>query len=102
MAFLHLSNLAGAGRLQGAAKLAQRNITATEVEQCFINREGGLCIDTRARHLTYPLTQCFVAKTDRERVLKIMYVPTKDGAELKSAYEATEEICRIYDKYAKP
>ena len=84
------------------AKLAERKITAAEVDQCFMNRDGGFCLDTRAQHLTDPLTQWFVAKTDKDRTLKIMFVPTKDGAEVKSAYEATEEICRIYSKYAKP
>lgn len=83
-------------------KIGERMITAAEIEQCFMNREGGLCVDTRAHHLTDPLTNWFVAKTDQNRVLKIMFVPVKDGVELKSAYEATVEICRIYNKYAKP
>jgi hypothetical protein len=82
-------------------KITGRNIRVIEVEQCFLNREGGLCDDTRAQHLTDPLTQWFVAETDKGRKLKIMYVPHKSGPELKSAYDATAEICRIYDKYAK-
>jgi hypothetical protein len=83
-------------------KITKRGIRVIEVEQCFLNREGGLCEDTRAQHLTDPLTKWFVAQTDKGRDLKIMYVPTLDGAvDLKSAYEATPEICRIYNKYAK-
>jgi hypothetical protein len=82
-------------------KITKRGIRVTEVEQCFLNRVYGLCEDTRAEHLTDPVTKWFVAETDKGRVLKIMYVPTKDGAELKSAYEATPEISRIYEKYAK-
>lgn len=83
-------------------KIGERKISPDDVEQCFMNREGGLCVDTRAQHLTDPLTNWFVAKTDKDRTLKIMFVPIKDGADLKSAYDATEEICRIYNKYAKP
>jgi hypothetical protein len=83
------------------AKIAERKISLADVEQCFMNREGGLCLDTRAEHLTDPVTRWFVAKTDKDRALKIMYVPIKDGAELKSAYDATEEVCRIYNKFAK-
>lgn len=81
-------------------KIGARNISLAEVEQCFANREGGLCEDTRAHHLTDPTTLWFVAKTDKDRTLKIMYVPL-NGVEIKSAYDATEEICRIYNKFAK-
>jgi hypothetical protein len=84
-----------------AAQTPERNITPLEVEQCFMNVEHGYCEDTRAQHLTNPLTKWFVADTDRGRTLKIMFVPGPDGVDLKSAYEATEEICRIYKKYAK-
>lgn len=83
-------------------KITKRGIRVIEVEQCFLNREGGLCEDTRAQHITDQLTNWFVAQTDKGRELKIMYVPTRDrGVELKSAYEADPEICRIYNKYAK-
>lgn len=84
------------------AKIRERMITPAEISQCFMNREGGLCVDTRAHHLTDPLTNWFVAKTDQNRLLKIMFVPVEGGVELKSAYDATAEICRIYNKYAKP
>lgn len=82
-------------------KITGRDIRVIEVEQCFYNREGGLCEDTRAEHRTDPTTKWFVAETDKGRRLKIMFVPLQDGVELKSAYEATDEITRIYDKYAK-
>lgn len=81
-------------------KITARNITRTEVEQCFMNVEYGYCEDARAQHLTNPLTKWFVADTDRGRRLKIMFVPEKGGIDLKSAYEATEDVYRIYRKYA--
>jgi hypothetical protein len=82
-------------------KITERNIRVIEIDQCFLNRAGGLCDDTRAHHLTNPITKWFVAETDKGRLLKIMYVPTAEGVDLKSAYEAKAEICRIYEKYAK-
>lgn len=82
-------------------KVPRRGIEVTEIKQCFANRDGGLCEDTRVEHLTDPVTRWFVAQTDRGRELKIMYVPLADGIELKSAYDATPEIIRIYNKYAK-
>lgn len=81
-------------------KLADRNISRLELEQCFMNIEGGYLEDVRAEHKTNPTTKWFVAETDKGRRLKIMFVPEKDGIDIKSAYEATEEICRIYNKYA--
>lgn len=82
-------------------KITQRNIRVIEIDQCFLNRDGGLCDELRPEHLTNPITQWFVAETDKGRILKIMYVPTPEGVDLKSAYEATAEIIRIYEKYAK-
>ncbi|MBY0241041.1 MAG: ADP-ribosyl-(dinitrogen reductase) hydrolase, partial [Burkholderiaceae bacterium] len=79
----------------------RRGIDVSEIQQCFVNRDGGLCEDTRAEHLTDPVTRWFVAQTNRGRELKIMYMPVPAGIELKSAYEATAEIIRIYNKYAK-
>jgi hypothetical protein len=83
------------------AKIGGRGITRREVEQCFMNVEYGYCEDTRSEHLTNPITKWFVAETDKGRTLKIMFVQEKDGIDLKSAYEATQEVCRIYKKYAK-
>lgn len=78
----------------------KHKVSKNEVEQCFTNREGGLLIDGREDHITNPQTLWFVAPTNRNRYLKIMYVA--DGADIyvKSAYEATDEIKRIYNKYA--
>lgn len=83
------------------AKITSRGIRVIEIEQCFLNRDGGFCEDTRAHHLTNPLTKWFVAETDKGRALKLMFVATDDGVDLKSAYDATAEVSRIYVKYAK-
>ncbi|HJV72722.1 MAG TPA: ADP-ribosyl-(dinitrogen reductase) hydrolase [Noviherbaspirillum sp.] len=80
-------------------KIDSRNISQLELWQCFHNIEGDYLEDTRAEHLTDPITQWFVAETDKGRLLKIMFVSRDDGVELKSAYEASDEICRIYRKY---
>jgi hypothetical protein len=81
-------------------KITDRNISRLEIEQCFLNVEDGYCEDDRAIHKTNPPTKWFVAPTDKDRILKIMFVPEKDGVDLKSAYEATDNVCRIYKKFA--
>lgn len=81
-------------------KLADRGISRLELEQCFLNIEGTYLEDIRAEHKTNPTTKWFVAETDKGRRLKVMFVPEKDGVDIKSAYDATDEIYRIYKKYA--
>jgi hypothetical protein len=75
-------------------------VSQKEVEQCFANRVGGLLEDPREEHKTTPATFWFVAPTNQNRMLKIMYVQDGNDIYLKSAYDATKEIIRIYDKYA--
>ena len=81
-------------------KLADRNISRLEVEQCFFNVEGNYLDDTRAQHKTDPTTKWFVAETDKGRRLKIMFVPRDDGVDIKSAYDSTEEVWRMYQRNA--
>jgi hypothetical protein len=71
-------------------------VTKREIEQCFNNREYGLLTDTREQHKTNPPTQWFVAYTNHGRALKIMFIQDKQDIYLKSAYDATVEIQRIY------
>jgi hypothetical protein len=44
-------------------KIAKRSIDVSEVKQCFANRDGGLCEDARAEHLTDPVTR-WVCRAD--------------------------------------
>jgi hypothetical protein len=82
-------------------KRPDHNVTEAELMECFANRGPGECIDTRAWHLTDPPTRWFVAQTDRGRRLKVVYVFQNNGVvEIKSAYPATDNVKRIYDKYA--
>lgn len=85
-------------------KLANKEPPVTEIEirQCFSNLTHRPLVDTREQHKSTPLTRWFVAETDYGRKLKIMYVPTDEGLYIKSAYNATEDIQRIYAKHAKP
>lgn len=85
-------------------KLANKDrpVTEEEIVQCFANRTRQPIIDDREEHLTDPVTRWFVAETDYGRKLKIMYVPKADGIHIKSAYDASQEIIRIYTKYAIP
>lgn len=63
------------------------------------DRLCGLLLDTREEHKTEPETLWFVAATNKNRVLKIIYISDGKSIYLKSAYQASPDIIRIYEKY---
>jgi hypothetical protein len=77
-------------------------VTESEIIQCFANRDRSDLIDTRAQHLTNPLTRWFIAETDFGRKLKVVYMPTSEGIVIKSAYDPKDELKRIYLKHSLP
>jgi len=90
--------------LKVRAKLAQpdHNVTEEEIVQCFANRGPKTCTDSRPHHQSPLPTLWFVAETDYGRRLKIVYVHDTqvNNIEIKSAYIATDDVTRIYNKYS--
>lgn len=88
-----------------AEKLATKHkVSKKEILQCFANRQGGFLEDSREEHRTNPPTQWFVAETNGGRLLKVIFV-VEDGkndpeVHIKSAYEPSAEVVRIYEKFA--
>jgi hypothetical protein len=79
------------------AKIEKKHfIERKEVEQCFLTREGGLLIDDREQHRTDPPTQWFLARTNRGRLLKIVFVQNGPTIQLKTAYEPNQTEIDIY------
>jgi len=84
-------------------KLANKHhVQVKEVHECFENRCGKDLFDMRARHRTDPLTRWFLAPTNHRRLLKIVFVPTPYGIEVKTAYAPNPEEIRIWNKYGLP
>lgn len=79
------------------------NVTRKEVSECFQNHCGKYCYDKREEHLdsSGKPSPWFVSETNKRRSLKIMFVIQEGKIYLKSAYPSTEEVRRIYKKYAK-
>ena len=68
------------------AKLKDKhNVTMAEVRQCFLNRKGRLLTDNRALTKTNPPTLWFLAETNRNRYLKIVYIQKNMKIHLKYA-----------------
>ena len=82
-------------------KLANKTppVSKDEILQCFTNRTGSFLLDTRADHLTNPITRWFIAETDFGRKLKVVFIPTPDDIIIKSAFCPNAEELRIYDKF---
>ena len=76
----------------------KHNVSTVEVEECFYNRCGDLCVDDRDKHRTDPPTQWFVSETDKGRKLKVIFVLNDSGICIKSAYDANEKIQQLYVK----
>ncbi len=86
------------------SKLSDKHggVTEDEIRQCFANRNGQILIDSRAEHLTNPVTRWFIAETDRGRLLKIAYMPFADGSiTIKTAYEPNETEFNTYGGYTR-
>ena len=77
-------------------------VTENEITQCFANRTHNFLLDTRAQHLTNPITRWFIAETDFGRKLKVVFMPKKEGIEIKSAFDPIAEELRIYAKKSLP
>lgn len=79
----------------------KHHVSRKEVWECFENRQGRDLFDTRAAHQTDPKTRWFLACTNHNRLLKVVFVPDVAGkvADIKSAFEPNDEEIRIYKKY---
>lgn len=72
-------------------------VTLKEVHECFANRETDvLVVDSRETHRTTPPTQWFLARTNRKRLLKVVFVHDGENVHLKSAYEANQAEMDIF------
>ncbi|WP_298292238.1 ADP-ribosyl-(dinitrogen reductase) hydrolase [Thiomonas sp.] len=79
---------------------AKHNVCRREVEQCFENIAGDLLQDNREDHRTDPPTLWFIARTNKNRLLKVVYIQKGDKITLRTCYEPNEEEIRIYRKFA--
>ena len=79
---------------------AKHNVRLIEVEQCFLNSSGAYLEDDREEHRTDPATMWFVAETDKGRLLKVVFVERDGNIYIKSAFDASDNACRIYDEKA--
>ena len=85
------------------AKLSEKHgVRRADVEQCFMNRCRGFLDDIRTNHLTDPITQWFISKTDRGVELKVVFVLRDGNFYLKSAFKPNQKEIGIYNRISTP
>lgn len=90
-----MKNLAISDQILGKLQDKHR-VTRREVEQCFENIEGQLLIDDREDHKTDPPTLWFLARTNKNRLLKVVYIQRGMTIHLRTAYPPNEDEVNIY------
>lgn len=77
----------------------KHGVVRLEVEQCFSNRTGKLLTDNRELRKTNPPTLWFIAKTNRGRLLKIVYIQKGMEVHLKSSFDPNAIELGIYAQH---
>lgn len=81
----------------------KHDVSTDEVWECFYNRVGSFLEDTRVSHRTEPPTMWFIASTDSNRRLKVVFIENDDGTyEIKTAYEPNDVEETVYGRYSSP
>ena len=75
----------------------KHGVSMAELRECFRNRRGNLFEDTRAGHATDPPSYWFIARTDRERPIKVVVVKYPEFLAVKSAFEPTDRSETLYE-----
>lgn len=86
-----------------ANKLRRKHgVSEKELYECFENRMGKDLFDVREEHKTDPPTRWFLACTNHQRLLKVVFVPRPTGVEIKTAYEPNPVEIDIYRRHGQP
>lgn len=76
----------------------KHGVCRREVEQCFENLDGPLLIDDREDHRSDPPTLWFLARTNRNRLLKVVYIQRGSKVNLRTCYEPNDVEIAIYEQ----
>ena len=77
-------------------KIATRNITRDEIEQCFLNHHERYLIDEREDHRSDPPALWFVGATDSGRRLKVVFIDSDSEISLRTAYAPSRQEEKVY------
>ena len=79
----------------------KHGVSRREIEQCFENRVGNYVLDDREDHRTDPPTLWFIAATNCNRPLKIIFIFSDGNVHIKSAFEPEIAAIEMYDRIGR-
>jgi hypothetical protein len=74
----------------------KHSVSKREVEQCFENLMGCFLLDSREEHQSDPPTMWFLSTTNKERILKIVFIKRDGNFFIRTAYEPNIDEITIY------
>ncbi len=83
-------------RVQEKLEDKHGGVSMEEIRQCFANIEGNILYDTRAQHITNPITRWFISETNFGRQLKIAYIEREGNIHIKTAYAPDDAERKAY------
>lgn len=81
--------------------ITRHNVEQREVEQCFENLIGLFLEDDREDHRTDPPTLWFIAPTNKDRLLKVVFIFIDGNVHIKSAFEPNAEEISIFERLGR-
>ena len=79
----------------------KHGVTRREVEQCFDNLCGTYLEDEREDHKSDPPTLWFIAPTNEDRILKIIFIFIDGNLHLRSAFPPNQNEIDLYERVGK-
>lgn len=78
----------------------KHGVSASEVEEVFLNREGLLAKEVRPQHQGLEDRFWFISTTDRGRELKVVFFidPEENAPVIITAYEPNDDEVNLYEK----
>lgn len=80
---------------------SKHSVSRREIEQCFENRMGEYLEDENEDHQTDPPSLWFIAPTNCDRSLKVVFVFQDGNIYVKTAYEPTRKSIELYEKLGR-
>jgi hypothetical protein len=76
----------------------KHKVCEAEVIQCFENKFGEYLIDDREDHRTDPESLWFISRTNRQKILKVVFMFIDGNIHLKTAYEPNASEISLYEQ----
>ena len=79
----------------------KHHVEQREVEQCFENLIGLFLEDPREDHKTDPPTLWFISTTNKNRLLKVVFIFIDGNVHIKSVFDPNAEEVSIYERFGR-